>query len=102
MGTSRTPSPQAAAILQALGSQPSDWRYGYDLVRELGIKSGSLYPILILLAERGLLETRWETDGPLGRPPRHMYRLSSGGLEYVRADVRSVASPTRRLRPLEA
>ena len=102
MSASRTPSRQTTIILQALGSQPSDWRYGYDLVRELGIKSGSLYPILIRLAERGLLETCWETDGPVGRPPRHIYRLSSQGLEYVRTELRPLARATRRLRPLEA
>jgi hypothetical protein len=28
------------------------------------------------LADRGLLETTWDTDVPSGRPPRHMYRLT--------------------------
>lgn len=95
MTASRTPSRQTRAILQALGAQPSVWRYGYDLVGELGLKSGSLYPILIRLAERGWLETRWETDGPQGRPPRHLYRLSPQGLEFVHAEVRPVTRSTQ-------
>jgi PadR family transcriptional regulator PadR len=99
---SRTPSRQTTAVLQAFESRPSAWRYGYELVGDLGVKSGSLYPILIRLTERGWLETRWETDGPLGRPPRHLYRLSPQGLEYVRAHQRSAPAATRRPTLLEA
>jgi PadR family transcriptional regulator PadR len=47
-------------------------------------QSGSLYPILVRLADRGLLETSWE-PGPAGRPPRHLYRLTLAGREYVAA-----------------
>jgi len=32
-----------------------------------------MYPILIPLADRGLLDTRWETEHVAGRPARHMY-----------------------------
>jgi PadR family transcriptional regulator PadR len=39
----------------------------------------SLYPILVRLADRGLLEASWETDVPAGRPPRHLYRLTGSG-----------------------
>jgi DNA-binding PadR family transcriptional regulator len=38
-----------------------------------------MYPILIRLADRGLLETAWDTDIPAGRPPRHLYRLTGSG-----------------------
>jgi PadR family transcriptional regulator PadR len=47
------------------------------------LKSGTLYPILMRLAEYGLLETRWEEVEP-GKPPRHMYRLTAEGLRYAR------------------
>lgn len=40
-----------------------------------------MYPILIGLADKGLLDTKWETAIPLGRPPRHLYRLTDAGLE---------------------
>jgi DNA-binding PadR family transcriptional regulator len=63
---------------------PSRWRYGYDLATEVHLKSGSLYPILVRLADRGLLEAAWE-PGPEGRPPRHLYRLSGDGREFVAA-----------------
>jgi DNA-binding PadR family transcriptional regulator len=45
----------------------------------LGIKPGSMYPILVRLTDRGLLETTWDTDVPAGRPPRHLYRLTGPG-----------------------
>jgi DNA-binding PadR family transcriptional regulator len=64
---------------------PDRWRYGYDLCSQLGIQAGSMYPILIRLADRGLLQTRWESDQPPGRPARHMYRLTEAGRAYVRS-----------------
>ena len=39
-------------VLQALAADPARWRYGYDLATEVHLKSGSLYPILIRLADR--------------------------------------------------
>ena len=66
------------------------WKYGYDISRSTGLKSGTLYPILMRLAESGLLETRWEEAEP-GRPPRHMYRLTAEGLRYAREQAGSTA-----------
>jgi DNA-binding PadR family transcriptional regulator len=63
-----------------LGGDPTVWRYGYELCQQLGLKAGSMYPILMRLADRGLLATVWETDAPAGRPPRHLYRLTGPGL----------------------
>ena len=47
--------------------------------QQLDLKAGSVYPILMRLADRGLLETAWERDVPAGRPPRHLYRLTGPG-----------------------
>ena len=38
------------------------WRYGYELGRRGRAGSGSLYPILVRLSDRELLESRWEAD----------------------------------------
>ncbi len=89
-------SPQTTAVLQALAAQPEEWRHGYDLATELRMPSGSLYPILMRLADRGLLEATWEADPPRGRPPRHLYRLSAAGFELAaELDV----PPPMRARP---
>lgn len=95
MGRDRKPSPQTLAVLDALAAGavtadaaqdavgPGEWSHGYDLCSRLGIKAGTMYPILIRLAERGLVETAWERETPRGRPPRHLYRISLAGREYA-------------------
>jgi PadR family transcriptional regulator, regulatory protein PadR len=75
----RRPSPQTTAIVLALAQEPATWQYGYELCQRLDLKAGSVYPILMRLADRGLLETAWERDAPAGRPPRHLYRLTGPG-----------------------
>jgi DNA-binding PadR family transcriptional regulator len=90
MQRNRPPSPQTVNVLLALAADPARWRYGYDLVTEVGLKSGSLYPILVRLADRGLLETSWE-PGVGSRPPRHLYRLTGLGREFV-ADLTAARS----------
>lgn len=84
MGRTRAPSAQTIRVLSALAAEPGRWRYGYELATEVGLKSGSLYPLLVRLADRGLLETSWE-QGPPGRPPRHLYRLTPSGRKYAAA-----------------
>jgi PadR family transcriptional regulator PadR len=93
----RQPSPQTAAVLRALAADPAQWRYGYELGQEVGLKAGSLYPILIRLSDRGLLESSWETDPPQGRPPRHLYRLTGAGLQLA-AELAPAPAPVRQLR----
>jgi len=90
MTRSRRPSAQTTAVVLALAETPTVWRYGYELCQQLGLKAGSVYPILMRLADRGLLATAWETDAPPGRPPRHLYRLTGPG----RAVAAELAVPT--------
>jgi DNA-binding PadR family transcriptional regulator len=87
-------SPQTVLVLKEFLQAPSDWKYGYDISRDTGLKSGTLYPILMRLAGRALLETRWETT-EAGKPPRHMYKLTASGLQFARQEC---ASNPRRSR----
>ena len=84
MSRTRRPSPQTLAVVLALAEDPAEWRYGYELCRRLDIKTGSMYPILMRLSDRGLVETSWETAAPDGRPPRHLYRLTGEGVAWAR------------------
>src|ERR1700733_8530919 len=77
MGSRSEFSPQTLAVLAALAGQPSAWQHGYALARETGLKSGTLYPILIRLADRGLVEACWQDEPVPGRPRRHLYRLTA-------------------------
>lgn len=93
----RRPSKQTAAVLLALAEKPNGWRYGYELCQDVGLKAGSMYPILMRLADRGLLETSWETGVDGGRPPRHLYRITAAGRELATELTRKPAH-VRRLR----
>jgi len=75
-------SPQTVQVLREFLEARSDWRHGYDLGRSTGLKSGTLYPILIRLTENRLLETKWEASES-GRPPRHLYRLTPTGRRFA-------------------
>jgi PadR family transcriptional regulator, regulatory protein PadR len=74
-------------MLEALMQRPRAWHYGYDLSRITELKSGTLYPILMRLCDRGVLESKWQPAAKEGRPPRHTYRLTAAGLVFARASL---------------
>lgn len=88
-------SAQTLAVLAVLCATPSQWRHGYGIARDTGLKSGTLYPVLIRLADRGLVEARWEDEQPAGRPRRHLYRLTAEGLAAATAALARAPSPAR-------
>jgi PadR family transcriptional regulator PadR len=75
----RALSNHARILLAALLDAQGRWSYGYGLVSLTGIKSGTLYPLLIRLEAQGYLEAEWQQPGASGRPPRHAYRLTADG-----------------------
>lgn len=72
-------SRQTVAVLAALLRRGQSWHYGYDLLKETGLKSGTLYPILARLKGGGWLQEKWEKPAAPGRPPRHLCRLNRNG-----------------------
>lgn len=75
-------------MLAALAMPAGRWWHGYELAKEISLKSGTLYPLLIRLHEQGLLEAEWRASDVMGRPPRHMYRLTPAGATLA-ADLAS-------------
>jgi PadR family transcriptional regulator, regulatory protein PadR len=69
------------------------WSHGYELASLTGIKSGTLYPLLIRLEAQGYLEAEWQQPAASGRPPRHAYRLTAAGQRLARSEA-SVPSPS--------
>jgi PadR family transcriptional regulator, regulatory protein PadR len=80
MGRTRQPSKQMRALLDALLSQRLEWQHGYDLMKQTGLSSGTLYPLLIRMTDQGLVDAQWCEPAQPGRPPRHAYRLTATGL----------------------
>ncbi len=72
------------ALLAELLDDPMAWRHGYDISKDTGIKAGTLYPLLMRLSDMSLLASKWTAPEQPGRPPRHMYRLTAGGLALAR------------------
>jgi DNA-binding PadR family transcriptional regulator len=99
MTRARRPSAQTTAVVLALAQAPAAWHYGYQLCQHLDLKAGSVYPILMRLADRGLLETAWERDAPDGRPPRHLYRLTGPGRALAATLAAEATTGTVRRRP---
>ena len=74
-----------------LADAGADWRHGYDITALSGLKSGTLYPLLIRLEGQGHLEAQWQPPSEPGRPARHAYRLSPDGRAFARELLRGVA-----------
>ena len=62
MGSRYEFSAQTLLVLAALCAEPSHWQHGYALAGQTGLKSGTLYPILIRLADRGMVEACWQDE----------------------------------------
>jgi DNA-binding PadR family transcriptional regulator len=85
-------SPQTRELLVVMLRKPRAWHYGYELSKDTNLSSGTLYPLLMRLSDRGLLESHWQEPERPGKPPRHAYRLTSEGLAFARA-IAGLAKP---------
>ncbi len=95
MKRERRLSEQSISVLGALAEKPWEWRYGLEIAAVTELKSGSLYPILIRLDERGLLESKWLEPEKTGRPPRHAYRITPNGRTALKASLKAPAKAVR-------
>ena len=95
----RRPSEQMLTLLEALSARPQEWRYGYDMMKETGLRSGTLYPLLMRMSAQGLLEAEWRQPERPGRPARHAYRLTAAGLALARTAGTNERSPGFKASP---
>ncbi len=89
-------SRQTRTLLATLLDSRLTWRHGYDLSKETGLRSGTLYPLLMRLSEQGLLESRWQEAERPGLPPRHVYRLTASGLALAREQELAAIADERK------
>lgn len=72
-------------VLNALMTQPDI--AGADIARTTGLKTGTLYPILMRLEDAGWLKSAWEEGDPstMGRPRRRLYMVTGVGAAHARS-----------------
>jgi PadR family transcriptional regulator PadR len=91
-------SSQTIVVLNALQKSARAWTHGYELSRITGLKSGTLYPILLRLHDEGWLEAKWEPSREQGRPPRHLYRITAAGSSETKKIFQLAAAKSRTQR----
>jgi|SRR5271169_5575866 len=96
MQRSRKSSGHTLSLLAAMMEQPRSWQYGYELAQVTQLKSGTLYPILMRLCDRKLLESKWQPSSSQGRPPRHMYRLTVSGTAFAKEQLANTGRSSGR------
>ena len=85
-------------VLGAFLVDPAAPRYGYDLMKAAGLKSGTLYPMLGRLEDDRLVTSAWETPQQDGQRPRKYYRLTGEGIRVARLELAQVSAGRPRSR----
>jgi DNA-binding PadR family transcriptional regulator len=69
----------AVGVMQAIAG---GYQYGFDIIDQTGLPSGTVYPALGRLERDGLVKSAWENEREAhadGRPARRYYRLTAPG-----------------------
>jgi PadR family transcriptional regulator PadR len=68
-------------VAMALLDEPTSQRWGYELSKQAGVRSGVLYPMLTRMLNEGWVEDGWEDPTTIRekRPPRRYYELTDEG-----------------------
>jgi PadR family transcriptional regulator, regulatory protein PadR len=75
-------SKQTMQVLQMFVLQ-DEALYGSEIVKALGLKEGTVYPLLHRLEKGGYLHKAW-ANPELGRPPRCYYTIGAAGISLLR------------------
>ena len=77
----------AALILASVGA---GCLYGFDIMENTGLPSGTVYPALRRLEQLDLIQSKWEKESRAlaeQRPARRYYKLTAAGARAVRQVV---------------
>jgi DNA-binding PadR family transcriptional regulator len=87
---------QTEQVLRVFLEDIQQSRYGYELMRRTGLKSGTLYPMLSRFEADGLIKATWEESTQPGRPPRRIYTLAgAAAVETVRHELAQASLSAR-------
>ncbi|WP_426985754.1 PadR family transcriptional regulator [Pseudarthrobacter sp. Y6] len=94
-------TPATALVLEALLAAESVW--GLQIVKDVGKKPGTVYPILDRLEAAGWVQGEWDSTEERRGPRRRYYRLVAEARplanEYVKVQLAKVSPPASRPSP---
>ena len=73
----------AVSVLHAIAD---GYQYGFDVIDQTGLPSGTVYPALSRLERDGLVKSAWENEQDAhaeGRPARRYYKLTAPGAKAL-------------------
>ena len=73
----------AVCVLQAIAG---GYQYGFDIIDQTQLPSGTVYPALGRLERDGLVKSAWENEQDAhaeGRPARRYYKLTAPGVRAL-------------------
>jgi len=73
----------AVCVLQAIAG---GYQYGFDIIDQTRLPSGTVYPALGRLERDGLVKSAWENEQDAhaeGRPARRYYKLTAPGIRAL-------------------
>ena len=73
----------AVCVLQAIAN---GFQYGFDVIDQTRLPSGTVYPALGRLERDGLVKSAWENEQEAhaeGRPARRYYKLTAHGVKAL-------------------
>ncbi|MGW6471108.1 PadR family transcriptional regulator [Streptomyces nigra] len=79
MTAPRLTKPTIAVLEVLLAATDDAPAWGLSICRDADLGSGTVYPILDRLLERGWVTSRTEAEPHPGRPPRRYYELTGTG-----------------------
>lgn len=84
-------------VALALMDDPAGRHWGYELMKQAGVRSGVLYPVLQRMLSDGWLSDGWEDPAEIDgrRPARRYYELTDKGRRELGATVTDAATDER-------
>src|SRR5688572_32881012 len=72
--------------VSALHAIADGYQYGFAVIDQTGLPSGTVYPALSRLERDGLVKSSWENEHEAhadGRPARRYYKLTAPGVKAL-------------------
>lgn len=73
-------------VVSVLHAIADGYQYGFDVIDQTGLPSGTVYPALSRLERDGLVKSAWENEQEAhadGRPARRYYKLTTNGVKAL-------------------